>query len=241
MKANDSKVLHLPFTVSNGQIILEHGSVVPLEEGAKGELTVKASAVTDPSLIERYTERHIVRLLPEGTELLVMLSNTQTFFLRQDLQSDLKDRDSIRPKLGRWFETSRRSATPCFASIKLGPLVPLQRPPDDSKKGGLWLELEGPRNIGLLSSGVILPNSVKTNGRVKSLNHAFTILSEHFEPQRISHTGNVYESVLYRETDGLWYPLKLFRDGHIANKEHEIARAFWTDLKARLSGQQGST
>lgn len=240
MKANVSRVLHLPFTVSNGQIILEYGGEVPMKDGAKGELVVKSSAITDPALIERYTERHIVRLLPEGTELLVMLSNNRPFNLSQELQGELKDRALVYPKMGKWFGTGRRSATPSFVSIAIGPLLPWQDAPDESATGGLWLELKGPRSIGLLSSSITIPKSVKTEDPIESLNHAFTVLSEKFEPQRISHTGNVYESVLYRETDGLWYPLKLFRDGHRADKEHEIARAFWAALKARLSGPKGA-
>lgn len=239
LKVRGAKVLHLPFIVSNGQIVLEYSGDVPLAEGTRGDLVVKASSIPDEALIARYTERHIVRLLPEGTELLVMLSNNRPFFLPQELESELKERADVTAQLGKWFQGGRRSATPSFVSITLGPLLPWQAVPDDSGTGGLWLELEGNRSVGLLSSGIILPKTVQVEGQVKSLNHAFTVLSETFEPQRISHTGNVYESVLYRETDDLWYPLKLFRDGHIADKEHEIAKAFWTDLKARLSGLAG--
>jgi len=65
--------------------------------------------------------------------------------------------------------------------------------------------------------------------------YGYTRLSEHYETQRISHTGNVYEQVLYQEPNRLGYPLKMFRDEKIADEENQIARAFWKDLKASLS------
>lgn len=141
---------------------------------------------------------------------------------------------TIRPKLGRWFDRRRGPQNPLLVPLRLGPLLPLQESPDDDGKGGLWMALEGARTISLISSGVRLPNDVSEDA-VPSLNHAYTRLSEHFETQRISHTGNVYEQVLYQEPNGLWYPLKVFRDEKIADEENQIARAFWDDLKASLS------
>lgn len=74
---------------------------------------------------------------------------------------------------------------------------------------------------------------------VSSLNHAFTKLSEVFEPWRISHPGNVYQRFLYKENDSRWCPLELLRDAALAKKEQEIACQLWQDFMKRVSPSGG--
>ena len=50
------------------------------------------------------------------------------------------------------------------------------------------------------------------NLEAKSINHAYTLISLAFEPDRISHTGNVFSKVYYLD-DHIWKPLKALR-GH---------------------------
>lgn len=46
----------------------------------------------------------------------------------------------------------------------------------------------------------------------RSVNHAYTMLSEHFERDRISHTGNVFELVYFRRgAKNEWLPLDALR------------------------------
>src|SRR5262249_377503 len=46
----------------------------------------------------------------------------------------------------------------------------------------------------------------------KSPKHAYTLLSEYYEPQRVSHTGNVFKKILYSDRrTGLWWPLDRLR------------------------------
>lgn len=46
----------------------------------------------------------------------------------------------------------------------------------------------------------------------RSINHAFTKISEKFETSRLSHTGNVFERVFYHDTErSAWVPLGGFR------------------------------
>lgn len=49
------------------------------------------------------------------------------------------------------------------------------------------------------------------NEETMSLNHAFTRISEVYEPDRISHTGNVFERAYYKNGDH-WIPLEKRRD-----------------------------
>ena len=43
----------------------------------------------------------------------------------------------------------------------------------------------------------------------KSINHAYSLISRAYEPHRISHTGNVFSKVYYK--DKYWHPLKQLR------------------------------
>lgn len=225
MKKRTGHKLRLPVRIVDGMIEFEFGGPIPAKHEAYCELIIDQSDITDPVFLDRMTRRRIVKLLPEGSLLFVMMSSSGPVAH--------KGLEWTEPKLGKWFETKRYPSYPHFIPIEIGPLLPWQLPPDDGNSGGLWLETQGNRSIQLISSSIILPIE-GLEADIKSLNHAYTVLSEHFEPHRISHTGNVYEQILYQERNGMWYPLKLFRDGEIADEEHAMAKAFWQDLEAHI-------
>jgi len=119
--------------------------------------------------------------------------------------------------------------------------------PNDKQKsslrttsGGLWLITHGLDAIGLASTTIRLPAEILPNP-VASLNHAYTRLSELFEPWRISHTENIYKHVLYQEKNGKWYPLDLLRNGVLAEKEQEIAQALWGAFLAKITAAPQSS
>lgn len=87
--------------------------------------------------------------------------------------------------------------------------------------GGLSLLLEGMEPRGIETGTVQLP---KTHGLdvADSLNHAFTRLSEVFEPWRKAHTGSIYERVFYQEANGCWYPLDDLRNLVLAGAERKL-------------------
>lgn len=225
MKRRPGYKLRLPVTVRDGIVEFEFGGPLPAKAGANAELIIDQADIQDPTFLDRMTRRRIVKLLPEGAQLLVMMSAVGPVTPGKHLADP--------PDLGRWFDNRRFPSYPHFIPIKIGPPLPWQLLPDEGSEGGLWLETQGNRSIQLISSSIVLPIGEESD-QIKSLNHAYTVLSEYFEPHRISHTGNVYEQVLYQEQNGLWYPLKLFRDGEIADEEHAMAKAFWTDLKVLM-------
>ncbi len=53
-----------------------------------------------------------------------------------------------------------------------------------------------------------------------SLNHAYALLSDHFEPARASHTGNVFQRGLYHDSKG-WRRLEDARERHEAAYEDD--------------------
>jgi hypothetical protein len=117
--------LRLPAVVVDGVIEFEYGGKLPLRDDARAEVVINTTDVMDSGFLDRMTRRRTVKLLPEGTVLLAMLSDP----------------------------------------------------------------------FGRGSFEVMIPG----------------------------------------EPNGLWYPLKVFRDEKIADEENQIARAFWDDLKALLS------
>jgi hypothetical protein len=95
---------------------------------------------------------------------------------------------------------------------------------------------EGAEAVGLASTTVLLPAAISTKP-VASLNHAYTKLSEVFETWRISHTGNIYTRLLYRERNGIWYPLDILRNETLVTQEQDLARKLWDDFMGKMSGQ----
>lgn len=49
------------------------------------------------------------------------------------------------------------------------------------------------------------------NENARSVNHAYTLLSQIFETQRMSHTTNVFDSIIFRNPVGTWVTLNNLR------------------------------
>ena len=102
------------------------------------------------------------------------------------------------------FETNERF----FSPLAHGRFVPftLLEP--------LRIQLRGTKKARLEPCRCHVPS---LNRAFESVNETYTRISEHHEPHRRSHTGNVFEKVLYhrevRDQRELWYPLDDLRRG----------------------------
>jgi hypothetical protein len=65
----------------------------------------------------------------------------------------------------------------------------------------------GTKNSVLLHCRCYIP-SLETEA--KSINHAYSLISQAYEPHRISHTGNVFSKVFYKDGP-VWKPLEALR------------------------------
>lgn len=65
----------------------------------------------------------------------------------------------------------------------------------------------GAKSAKLLPCECSIPSIDK---EARSINHAYTLISEAYEPDRMSRTGNVFSKVLYRAAQ-IWKPLKHLR------------------------------
>jgi hypothetical protein len=205
-----------------------------LVDGARCELIVSEHEISDPELLEALRVKKAFKILDRGTKLLAMLSGSRSEQVPSELRKWLLPDDFAYRHLGMWFERwDRRSFNRNFVEIEIGPADERQMKFPELESGGLWLQVQGWRAVGLESSQIILPDCVP-GGFATSLNHAYTLLSEVFEPWRISHTGNVYEQVLYQEGNGKWYPLYFLRDEKELEEGQSIAENHWSRFLAEM-------
>lgn len=133
-----------------------------------------------------------------------------------------------------FFTANWSSVLPSFVEVTLGDPYQKQARTYKVEWGGLWLMTQGLEAVGLRSTSIRLPQAVAAKP-VMTLNHAYTKLSESFEPWRISHTGNVYTRVFYKERNEKWYPLDSLRNEKLAEQEQEIARELWAAFLATIT------
>jgi hypothetical protein len=206
-----------------------YGGDVPVRDGTVGQLTLSAIQIADESFRQRISQALKVKILDEATELLVALS----------------DRDAS-GRAGAWPHPHPSNVPPGttrFERVSLGPVK--QRPgvqtlaDSESNRGGLWLKLKGLERCELQASTVQMPQGFETPV-ARSLNHAFTLLSQAYEKHRISNTGNVYTRVFYQDHNKCWYPLDDLRTGVQAEGERTLLRELWAQVEQTLGWRPAS-
>lgn len=237
MKLPSEKKLKLRAILREGSWELESGGAIPVADGTVVEMTVPEKSVTDPHYLKVMKNTSLLNILKRGAKLRAYLA-TKTFEHVSDEQ---------KKRLHDWPNWSDEVATGAienwsysplsFYELTIGPATDKQAQDFKTSNGGLWLYVQGGKAKGLRSSQFEFPDCVSTENAT-SLNHAFTILSEVYEPWRLSHTGNAYDRFLYQEADGKWYPLSLLRDFTLAKAEQKIAFDLWQRFLAEMSSKR---
>lgn len=234
MTLTTSRRIRLPLHFIEGRWSLEFGGEVPVKEGSRAELAIAESCISDPEFIARFRQKAHLPILPEGTTLWACLNVKGKPSLPPGANAVLKRFEAVRHKLALDLPENRSSAPYSFVEVSFGPPNSRQLQLPALRAGGLWLTIEGNEPVGLTSSSIHLPDFIGAETCI-SLNHAFTRLSEVFEPWRLAHTGSVYDRFLYQEKDGKWYPLRLLRDAAQAKQEQAIAHDLWLRFLARMT------
>lgn len=105
----------------------------------------------------------------------------------------------------------------------------------DDLHGTGWFEVL-PFKKGRIHCGVIeLPSQLILDSVPKSLNHAYTLLSELIEPERLSHTGNIYDLIFYKEKNEQWFPLNRLRSPKSSDSDDMRVSQLWKEIKKRES------
>lgn len=218
---NNPRHITLPVKRVDGEWELLYGGDTGVADGTYGELRVALNAIADDRIKERLTQMVAVKVLDEGATLAVALS------------------DHSKPRPPVQFPLSEVANLPagcsCFALVTIGQRS-TRSDGIDAKRGGLWIRQRGVDKTELVCSSIMLPDGLEAES-ARSLNHACTLLSEHYETHRISHTMNVYQRVFYSEPGNSpfkWFPLGDLRDGVIQQAEQTLVRKAWSELEQQL-------
>ena len=235
-KTHSTRRLRIPVRFVDGTWECAWGGVVPVKNDTEGELVVQRAAIADDAFLETMERKGRHKVLDEGTTLLVCLTVKRNSDVPQALRTLLKPYDYFKGAIAPGCHDYWNPGSTVFVEVRLGGPEDKQARLFESNRGGLWLMTEGAEAVGLASTTVLLPAAISTKP-VASLNHAYTKLSEVFETWRISHTGNIYTRVLYRERNGVWYPLDILRNETLVTQEQDLARKLWDDFMGKMSGQ----
>lgn len=229
----DLEPVRIPVKLVDGQWEYFYGGCLPIKDGSVGDLVVDRSRIEDKKFLSNLKCASKHKILEIGATLLVALTVKHPLDIGPGLVQHLLPVGSGGPDLGDAYYWTSRSGDTRFVQVSIGGPTAVQRQLDPEEKGGVWLHVEGLVPKGVSSSTVMLPGGVG-NGSADSLNHAFTLLSERYEPWRKSHTGNIYDRMLYQETNGKWYPLNVLRNAAIAKDEHQFLRSQWEQITKTL-------
>jgi hypothetical protein len=203
------------------QTILDFISLLPENQCRVLPEETNKSNLPDNTKDKQFTHKYSHQVLPTGITLLVALTIKPKPVLSDDLKSHLKSRDEF--KLSYDYHKSNLSVVTRFVEITIS--NPTRKQKDLLEDtGGVFLQFDGLRQTGIFTTSIKLP--IKEDDKdvfVDSLNYAFTRLSEEYEPWRISHTGNIYDRIFYKENNGSWYPIDLLRNVISVKKdEHKL-------------------
>ena len=216
----------------------EDGGEVPVREGTIAELIVPQKTVHDKAFLAAMLKEDALRVLDQGEELFAYVMVKDISQLNQDMAKHLIRPNRASDLVALEFLDNWSGGQLCLVPVTIGQSNPdLKQHPRDEKGGGLWMRVRGRDVMGLVTSQIKLPEGIEDRP-VWSLNHAFTRLSEVFEPWRTSHTGNIYERFLYQERNEKLYPLELFRDRTLAKHEQSIALELWQTFMQRTAAKE---
>ena len=186
--------LRIPVKLVDGQWEYFYGGSLPINNGTIANLLVEKSNIQNDLEGKKFTDyltrKSEYKILDEGTPLLIALTIDQKT-LDNDFEKYFVKIDYN--QLGLPYYHITRSPQTKFVQVTIG--KPTGRQLESHplfNDGGLWLCLQGTQPKGVITSSIMVP-SLGANKLCDSLNHAFTCLSEKFEPWRKSHTGNIYD------------------------------------------------
>lgn len=231
MNPHDAVPVRIPVQFVNGRWEFLYGGGVPAREGAVADLVLARDAIADKQFLALLNKRTEHKILAAGTELLVALTVRPNVQLSESLKEHLIAKNTV--SLSANYYHTLRSDETRFVKVSIGGPTTQQKKRNPGGEGGIWLSVQGTQPKGIVTSQVIVPPEVSETP-LDSLNHAFTRLSEDYEPWRKSHTGNIYDRVLYREKNESWYPLNVLRDAALARDEHQLIRAQWQQIAKAL-------
>lgn len=190
------KSVVIPLIYSEGSWKPFYGGDMPeFRDGSYADLTVSALAFSKPDEIGRFQLERTVEILPAGTRLWAKMSSYHYV-------------GPLKRGLPTGFRSDLKHGLETAYLVGFDLLEPL------------CLQFHGTKEAELNSSRCGL-DGVEGDEPILSVNHAYTRLSERFEPRRRSHSGNVFTKVFFAHGRFL-LPLKVLREHHKVAIEREL-------------------
>jgi len=180
--------ISLPILLHRGNVTYVGGlPLPPIREGVIADLILPASALLKSDIAELLLETSEVQLLPKGA---VLRAGVKP----KGIPADLRKQARKVPEKAQLDPTA--PADLAWVRIDL-----LQ---------DLILRVGGGARSELLDCACSIP--ALPDKEARSVNHAYTLISEAFEPNRRSHTGSAFQKVYYPEKELVWVSLDRLRE-----------------------------
>lgn len=199
------KTIKIPVIFEDGQIKFYYGGAMPIiEEGTIGELILPEYSVGSKEIVNKLQTKYDVKLFDRGTKLYLAMQN---YYIPHSLLGSVVALKNVYPPIDCQFVE-----------------VILNEP--------LNLLFRGSKQAKLQDVECLIP--VLKNKKAISINNAYTLISEVFEPERKSHSGNVFDKCYYEYIDiksgtEHYFPIVRLRQNYEAEYEKVLildSRAF---------------
>lgn len=192
------KTVVIPVSIKNGKIEYFYGGNLPEIKDVTAHLVVPAYAIKDKAKLKIFSSEREELILKTGETLLVEVKIEPQLLDKKHLDY-LSFVDST-------YEHRRHSLGYCIEINLI----------DD-----LLIILRGTKKAKLKSCKCFIPF---LKDEAHSLNHAYTIISQEFEKQRISHSGNVFKDMYYLKNKN-WTSIDVLRQKSESTNENSLISA----------------
>jgi hypothetical protein len=176
------KNLRIGVRFNGDKFVLLNGSPLPkLRMNAVGELVLEPDVIENWADRERFTRDDVVRMLERGSR--IFLGVSPHLVGDPSAEGLLREPEQMKLKTEYW-------------------LVEVHLEQD------LRIRIRGDQEARLEKCKCMIPALKR---EASSVNHAFTLVSENYETQRLSHTGNVFERAYTWVEPGRWRTLDEIR------------------------------
>lgn len=211
---SSEKRVHLPVRIVNGQVRFLYGKgrkMPTLRDGATGHIVLDADDLLDEEWKNELTLERRVQILDANAPVLLGMRH-----------------DKIPEKWGKSIIDPHEGFPPGVEHLVFARVV-LEEP--------LILHLRGTKKAVLEKGAGRTQTPDGGHIQAASLNHAYTLLSQVLEPDRLSHTGNVFKKGLYQDKKG-WHLLDDLRARHEWETERELEHFNRPKDKATAEGTE---
>jgi hypothetical protein len=187
-KNRNKKNLRIGVRFNGDEFVLLNGSPLPkLRTNAVGELVLQPDVIEDWADRERLTRDDVVRMLERGSR--IFLGVSPHLVGDPSAEGLLREPEQMKLKTEYWI-----------VEVRL--------------EQDLRIRIRGDQEARLEKCKCLIPALKR---EASSVNHAFTLASEAYETERLSHTGNVFERAYTQVEPAGWRTLDEIRVSVISN------------------------